>query len=126
MKGWLSMAINWPEIQYREGTDGMLHPLLEIPKQPSGRIGRYGELRRSYLEKHRPATYQLLMLNGELKQHLMDVNAQAHEQIELLVAAMLKTTPAPDKTADQLGWVQHMNMIKAQVEEIVVREWIYT
>ena len=119
------MAIKWPEIQYREGTDGMLYPLVEIPKQPSGNIGKYGELRRNYLEKHRPASYQLLILNGELKRHLMDVNAQAHEQVDLLVAAMQQAAPAPDKAADQLGWVQHMNMLKAQAEEIVVQEWIY-
>ena len=54
----------------------------------------------------------------------MTVNAQAHEQIDLLIAAMLKNAPAPDKITDQLGWVQHMNMLKAQAEEIVVREWI--
>ena len=126
MKGWLNMAIKWPEIQYKEGADGMLYPLLEYPKQPSGNIGKYGELRRSYLEKHRPATYQLLILNGELKQHLLDVNAQAHEQIDSLIATMLKTVPAPDKISNQLGWVQHMNMLKTQPEEIVVREWLYS
>ena len=126
MKGWLNMAIKWPEIQYREGADGMLYPLLEYPQQPSGSIGKYGELRRNHLEKHRPATYQLLILNGELKQHLMDVNKQAHEQIDLIIAAMLKDAPAPDKTTDQLGWVQHMNMLKAQAEEILLREWLYS
>ena len=126
MKGWLNMAIKWPEIQYKEGADGMLYPRLEHPQQPSGSIGKYGELRRSYLEKHRPATYQLLILNGELKQHLLDVNAQAHEQIDSLIATMLKTVPAPDKISNQLGWVQHMNMLKTQAEEIVVREWLYS
>ena len=119
------MAIKWPEIQYRESEDGMLYPRLEHPQQPSGSIGKYGELRRNYLKKHHPATYQLLILNGELKRHLMDVNVQAHEQVDLLVDAMLKTAPVPDKAADQLGWVQHMNMLKAQAEEIVVREWVY-
>ena len=83
-------------------------------------------MRRSNLEKPRPATYQLLILNGELKQHLLDVNAQAHEQIDSLIAAMLKDAPAPDKTTDQLGWVQHMNMLKVQAEEIIVRELVYT
>ena len=120
------MAIKWPEIQYREGADGMLYPLLETSQQPSGSIGKYGEMRRIYLKKHRPATYRLLMLNGELKQHLMDANEQAHEQIDSLIAAMLKTVPAPDKTTDQLGWVRYMNMLKVQAEEIVVRELVHT
>ena len=31
----------------------------------------------------------------------------------------------PDKAIEQLAWVQHMNMLKAQAEEIVVVELIY-
>ena len=32
--------------------------------------------------------------------------------------------PAPDKKTDQMGWVQHMNSLKAQAEEIVTAELI--
>ena len=119
------MAITWPKIEYVEAEDGMLYPKLEHPKQPAGRIGKYGEMRRKYLQEYRKATYSMMVLEGTLKQHLMDVNKKAHEQIDSLIAAMLKTAPVPDKAADQLGWVQHMNMLKAQAEEIVVREWVY-
>lgn len=37
---------------------------------------------------------------------------------------LLKASPAPDKKADQMGWVQHMNSLKAQAEEIVTAELI--
>ena len=38
---------------------------------------------------------------------------------------LLRTNPAPDKAADQLGWVQHMNSLKAQAEEIIFSELIF-
>lgn len=33
--------------------------------------------------------------------------------------------PAPDKAHAQLLWVAHMNGLKAQAEEVVVREVVY-
>ena len=33
--------------------------------------------------------------------------------------------PAPDKATLQLAWVQHMNMLREQAEEIVATELIY-
>ena len=32
----------------------------------------------------------------------------------------------PDKTQDSLTWVQHMNALKAQAEEIVLNEIVYS
>ena len=119
------MAINCLKIEYVEAEDGMLYPKLEHPKQPAGSIGKYGEMRRRYLQEHRKTSYSLMMLEGTLKRHLMDVNEQAHQQIEALIEDLLQANPAPDKAADQLGWIQHMNMLKMQAEEIVLRELIY-
>lgn len=42
-----------------------------------------------------------------------------------LQADLLKATPASDKVTQQIVWVQHMNMLKVQVEEIVLNELIY-
>lgn len=120
------MAINWPEIEYVEAEDGMLDPKLHYPKQPAGNVGKYGEIRRRYLEECCKARYTMMMLEGTLKQHLMDVNEEAHRQIAKLVDDLLKANPAPDKATNQLGWIQHMNMLKLQAEEIILRELIYT
>ena len=120
------MAINWPKIEYVEAEDGMLDPKLDYPKQPAGNVGKYGEMRRRYLQEHSKAQYTMMMLEGTLKQHLMDVNEEAHQQIEALIEGLLKVNPAPDKPANQLGWIQHMNMLRLQAEEIVLRELIYT
>ena len=120
------MAINWPKIEYVEAEDGMLYPKLDHPKQPAGSIGKYGEMRRKYLQEHRKATYSMMVLEGTLKQHLMDINEQAHRQMEVMIDDLLKANPAPDKAVNQLSWIQYMNMLKMQAEEIILRELIYT
>ena len=43
----------------------------------------------------------------------------------LLMKELLVKNPAPDKATQQLAWVAHMNSLKAQAEEIVLRELIY-
>ena len=120
------MAINWPKIEYVEAEDGMLDPKLDYPKQPAGNVGKYGEMRRRYLLEHRKARYTMMMLEGTLKQHLMDVNKEAHRQIASVIDDLQNVNPAPDKVTNQLGWIQHMNMLKLQAEEIVLRELICT
>ena len=119
--------IKWPEIQYREAEDGMLYPVIDFPRQPAGDIGKYGRMRKTYLENHRPATYQLMILEGTLKQHLMDINEQAHEMLEQLIESMKQSESVTEslKSQNQLEWVQKMNGIKRRAEEIVNAELIY-
>ena len=118
------MPMKWPEIQYMEAEDGMLDPVLEFPTQPKGSVGKYGGMRQEYLRQHRKATYGRMRLEGTLKQHLLDVNEQAKQMVEQLIERMLVSNPAPDR-AQQLKWVQHMNGLKGQAEEIVRNELIY-
>ena len=41
------------------------------------------------------------------------------------MTTLLDKYPAPDKERSQLLWVAHMNGLKAQAEEVVVREIVY-
>ena len=43
-----------------------------------------------------------------------------------LMADLLANNPAPDKEQNQMAWVQHMNSLKAQAEELVLNELIYS
>lgn len=45
--------------------------------------------------------------------------------MKLLMADLLAKNPAPDKATQQLAWVAHMNSLKVQAEEIVLRELVY-
>lgn len=119
--------IKWPEIQYRESEDGMLYPVIDFPKQPAGDIGKYGSMRKDYLEKHRPVAYQMMVLEGTLKQHLLDVNTQAHEMLDQFIESMKKSEGITEhlKASNQLEWVQRMNSIKHRAEEVIKAELIY-
>ena len=119
--------IKWPEIQYREAENGMLYPVIDFPKQPAGDIGKYGRMRKDYLENHRPATYQMMILEGTLKQHLMDINQQAHEMLEQLIEGMKRSEGITEqlKPSNQLEWVQRRNSIKHRAEEVIKAELIY-
>ena len=41
-------------------------------------------------------------------------------------AELLERNPAPDKEKKQMAWVQHMNSLKAQAEEMILTELIYS
>ena len=119
--------IKWPEIQYRKAEDGMLYPVIDYPRQPAVDIGKYGSMRRAYLEQHRPATYQMMILEGTLKQHLLDVNERAHDMLEQLIEGMKHSEGITEqlKSSNQLEWVQRMNSIKHRAENVIKAELIY-
>ena len=43
-----------------------------------------------------------------------------------LMKELLERNPAPDKEKKQMAWVQHMNSLKAQAEEMILTELIYS
>lgn len=83
-------------------------------------LGQWGRMRRAYLREHRPATYSTMAMTGALFPHLYQVD----EQAELILEQMLSHYPAPDRNADPMTWVRHMNAVKAQAEEIIREELI--
>ena len=96
---------------------------LNQPRKP---LGKYGRLRRTYLKEHRSVLYNTMLLNGSLYPHLMEVEQTAESRMQQTMAQLLKQTPAPEKEQNQLAWVQHMNCLKAQAEELVLTELIYS
>ena len=94
--------------------------------QPQKPLGKYGRMRRTYLMQHRPVLYNSMLLNGTLYPHLMELEQTAESRMQQMMAELLKQNPAPDKAQNQLMWVQHMNSLKAQAEELVMTELIYS
>ena len=60
------------------------------------------------------------VLNGSLYPHLMEVEQTAESRMQQTMAQLLKQNPAPDKEQNQMAWVQHMNSLRAQAEELVL------
>ena len=113
------------EIHYAQVGEYQL-PLLTLPQTDSREpLGKYGRMRLTYLKTQRPVLYNRMLLNGSLWPHLQEVQRAASEQVERTIAALADKFPAPDKERAQLLWVAHMNGLKAQAEEVEVREVVY-
>ena len=105
-----------------------LIPDLVMDSQPEGEIGIWGWKRKRYLKEHRKGTYNAMLLQGTLTQHLIDTNTEALNLMESLVRQMAKAEGVTEelKRRDQLGWVRRMNNIRNRAEEIVRNELIYS
>ena len=111
-------------LSYTQTGDYLLPNLtLHQPKTP---LGKYGRMRLSFLRQQHPALYNTMLLNGSLYPHLMEVEQTAESRMQQTMEQLLKQTPAPDKESRQMAWVQHMNSLKAQAEELVLTELIYS
>ena len=115
----MSSSLNYTKI----GDYQLPNLTLSQPKPP---LGKYGRMRRNYLKQYRPVLYNSMLLNGTLYPHLMELEQTAESRMQQMMAELLKQNPAPDKAQNQLMWVQHMNSLKAQAEELVMTELIYS
>ena len=101
-------------------------PDLEINEgEPT--YGKYGIMRKQFLKEHRSARYQYLVLTGKLTEHLNQVDKETREKVEMLVEQMAERWGVTEelKLQDQMEWVRRMNNIKANAEEIALKEIIY-
>ena len=88
-------------------------------------LGKYGFLRRDYLKNHRNSTYQVMLLQDTIGEHLLEVDKAAREREEIILKQLEKKEPLPDKEKDQIAWVRAANQHRAIAEEIILKELIY-
>ena len=114
------------KITYHKEGDYFI-PNLYLPKQPDRRIGKYGKLRLDYLKKFNKGLYTELLIDGNLKQHLLDIDECANEKIHVLIKQFAESENVDEylKEHHQMEWVQAMNNIKNMAEEIILNEIIY-
>ena len=115
------------ELTYTQVGDFQI-PNLVLDSQPSGSIGKYGRMRKRYLEEKKDGTLTALVLSGKLTQHLMEINDLCREQIETLTRQMAQREGVTErlKASDQMTWVQRMNSLRNRAEEIVVNSLVYS
>ena len=100
-------------------------PDIRLEHTGTQTLGKYGRMRRAFLEQNNPMLFNDMILSEMLFPHLWEVQQTCEKRMELLMTDLLVRNPAPDKATQQLAWVSHMNSLKAQAEEIVVSELIY-
>ena len=111
-------------LNYTQTGDYLLPNLtLNQPRKP---LGKYGRMRLNFLKQQHPVLYHTMLLNGSLYPTLSELEQTAVAMKEQMMTELLAKNPAPDKEQNQMAWVQHMNSLKAQAEELVLNELIYS
>ena len=112
-------------ITYRQEGDYQL-PNLQLDPQPEGEIGVWGWRRKMYLKERKKGTYNVLLMNGTLTQHLIETNETALDMMETIVKQIAKAEGVTEdlKRRNQMAWVGAMNSIRNRADEIVRAELI--
>ena len=115
------------ELKYYRCGDYLL-PDLGLTEEEQKPIGKYGQMRLDYLEKHREILFNQLLLSGKLMAHLHEIDDTCHARLDLLIPQMKEAEGVTEalKMTDQLEWVRRMNNIHHRIEEILLDELIYS
>ena len=116
------------ELTYRKVGDYYI-PDLILDEEPGQDVfyGKYGDLRRDYLQEHKPRLRMVLVNTGRADGHLTSIEREAERLMDALLPQMMKAAGVTEelKAADQMKWVGLANNCKAQAEEIILYELIY-
>ena len=113
-------------LTYTQNGDYLI-PDLSLTEQESRPLGKYGRIRKKYLEEHRPILWNQMILTETLFSHLREIEETANRRLEQMMPNLLKAAGVTEdlKARDPLTWVGLMNNCKAQAEEVILRELIY-
>ena len=114
------------KLTYHRNGDYLL-PDLGLTEAEQRPVGKYGRMRLRYLEEHRPGLHTRLLLSGKLMEHLQDVDSTCQERLEHLTCQMQAQEGVTEelKAMNQMEWVQRMNAIHHQIEEILLTELVF-
>lgn len=89
-------------------------------------IGRFGRMRRKYLQEENQILYNDLILTENLFPHLLEVDEIAQRRFDVLIEQMkVQRNVTEDlKQRNPILWVGEMNNIRACIDEIIMREII--
>lgn len=93
-----------------------LIPDIQLSNTSNKPLGKYGRMRRAFLAENNPILLDDMILTETLFPHLWEIDETAHRRVKQIMTELLERNPAPDKSIQQLAWVQHMSSLKAQAE----------
>ena len=114
------------EVTYRV-QEGFRLPNLLLPQEAEVHLGKYAELRRQYIKKHRRVLYTNLKTSGQLAAHLAEIETAAEKMVTRLVAQMAQNEGVTEEltAADPPRWTGLMNNLQHSAEETVLNDLIY-
>ena len=115
------------ELNYRANGDYRI-PDLSLSEAPETPLGKYGRMRKSYLKEHRPVLFSNLLLTEKLYPHLWEIDETAQSRLETMLPRLMEAAGISEKlkAENPMQWVGLMNNCKAQAEETILRELVYS
>ena len=115
------------ELNYTMNGDYLI-PNLSLRRQETMPIGRYGRMRKKYLREHRPILWDWMILNETLYPHLQEIDETANRRLEQMMPRLMASAGATEslKASDPMKWTRLMNALRAQAEEMICRELIFS
>ena len=112
-------------IEYKQNGEYLIPDVTLNETKP---IGRYGRMRKQFLKENRPILYSRMLLSETLYPHLLEIEETMERRMEELIPQLAETAGATEKlkAADPMKWVGLMNNCKAQAEEILLSELVYS
>lgn len=112
-------------IEYKQNGEYLIPDVTLNETKP---IGRYGRMRKQFLKENRPILYSRMLLSETLYPHLLETEETMERRMEELIPKLAETAGATEKlkAADPMKWVGLMNNCKAQAEEILLSELVYS
>ena len=114
------------DLTYSRNGDYLI-PDLTLDEQPNRDLGKYGRMRKKYLEEHRPVLWGTMAVDGTLFRHLLEIEDAANARLEQIMPELAKAAGATEelKNSDPLRWTGLMNTCKAQAEEVILAVLVY-
>ena len=102
-------------------------PDLGLTEQEQKPLGKYGIMRKKYLEEKQPGLYTKMILSGKLYEHLAEIDQTCRSRLEQMIPQMAKAEGVTEslKAENQILWVGKMNALRASAEEILSAELIF-
>jgi len=85
--------------------------------------GKWGMLRREFLQNHRQSEYNQLKAEGKLIQHLNELDERAGDMFERIMEQLEKSIPPPSE--DYMERVQWQNRLRSIADEQIFNDIIY-
>jgi hypothetical protein len=114
-------------LNYTRNGDYLI-PNLTLSETETKPLGKYGRMRKQYLQEHRPVLWNTMILSEKLYPHLREIDETANRRLEQMMPELMKQNGVTEslKERDPMKWVGLMNNLKVQAEETILNELIFS
>ena len=99
------------------------NPDIRLAHTGTQTLGKYGRMRKAFLEQNNPMCFNDMVLTETLFSHLWEVQQICEKRMKLLMEDLLAKNPAPDKATQQLEWVLIWTALKHRQRKSSSKNW---